>query len=115
MGWYAFVVFSVAALAQLVVGYLLDAYSLRIVFAVVAITQASFFIIMKHLSGIASLLVAIGFMLAVFGQIPINDVLVGRPWLQRAVQAAGRGGITDLPGRDAAAQRGLGATAQRCP
>jgi len=70
VGWYAFVVFSVAALTQLVVGYLLDAFSLRIVLAVVAITQASFFIIMTHLSGIASLLAAIGFMLAVFGQIP---------------------------------------------
>jgi predicted MFS family arabinose efflux permease len=46
------------------------------------------FIIMTHLSGIASLLAAIGFMLAVFGQIPINDVLLGRlarsEWRSRA-------------------------------
>ena len=43
---------------------------------------------MTHLSGIASLLAAIGFMLAVFGQIPINDVLLGRlarsEWRSRA-------------------------------
>ncbi|MDA1325342.1 MAG: MFS transporter [Proteobacteria bacterium] len=88
VGWYAFVVFSVAAMAQLVVGYLLDTYSLRTIFAVVAITQACFLAIMTHLSGMASLLVAIGFMLAVFGQIPINDVLVGRiarsQWRSRA-------------------------------
>lgn len=88
VGWYAFVVFSVAALAQLVVGHLLDTHSLRTVFAVVAVLQASFFVIMTHLDGVASLLVAIGFMLAVFGQIPINDVLVGRiarsEWRSRA-------------------------------
>jgi MFS family permease len=88
VGWYAFIVFSVAAMAQLVVGYLLDTQSLRTVFAVVAIAQAVLFSIMTHLSGVASLLVAIGFMLAVFGQIPINDVLVGRlarsEWRSRA-------------------------------
>ena len=41
VGWYAFVVFSVAAMAQLVVGYLLDPHSLRTVFAVVAVLHAS--------------------------------------------------------------------------
>ena len=88
VGWYAFLVFSIAALAQLVVGYLLDNFSLRVVFAVVALAQASFFAIMTQLSGLSSLLVAIAFMLAVFGQIPINDVLVGRiarsEWRSRA-------------------------------
>jgi hypothetical protein len=33
---------------------------------------------MLNLTGVAALLVAFGFMLVVFGQIPINDVLVGR-------------------------------------
>jgi MFS family permease len=88
VGWYAFVVFSVAALAQLAVGWLVDAVSLRAVFAVVAAAQAAFFLAMTHLTGVASLLVATGFMLAVFGQIPINDVLVGRiarsEWRSRA-------------------------------
>jgi MFS family permease len=88
VGWYAFVVFSVAALAQLAVGWLVDAVSLRAVFAVVAAAQAVFFFFMTHLTGVASLLVATGFMLAVFGQIPINDVLVGRiarsEWRSRA-------------------------------
>jgi MFS family permease len=88
VGWYAFLVFSVAALAQLVVGYLVDHYSLRTVFAAVAILQAVFFAAMIQLSGMAALLVAIAFMLVVFGQIPINDVLVGRmarsEWRSRA-------------------------------
>jgi len=38
--------------------------------------QAVFLALMMQLSGIIALLVAVGFMLAVFGQIPINDVLI---------------------------------------
>ncbi len=88
IGWYAFIVFSVAAFAQLVVGYLVDNHSVKIVFAGVALLQAIFFTAMIQLTGLAALLVAIAFMLAVFGQIPINDVLVGRiarsEWRSRA-------------------------------
>ena len=78
VGGYAFLVFTVAAFAQLAVGYMVDNYSARTVFAVVAVIQALFFVLMMHLDGVWALAVAIGFMLAVFGQIPINDVLVGR-------------------------------------
>ena len=88
VGWYAFLVFSLAALAQLVIGYLVDRHSIRRVFATVALLQVVFFVIMTQLSGIAALVVAIAFMFAVFGQIPINDVLVGRmarsEWRSRA-------------------------------
>ena len=78
VGGYAFVVFAVAALAQLVVGYLVDRHSVRTVFAFVAGLQAVFFALMYQLAGVAALVVAVAFMLVVFGQIPINDVLVGR-------------------------------------
>jgi MFS family permease len=78
VGWYAFLVFSLAALAQLVIGYLVDHHSIRIVFATVALSQAILFFLMTHLEGIAALLVAFAFMFVVFGQIPINDVLIGR-------------------------------------
>ena len=78
IGGYAFAVFTVAAFAQLAVGYLVDHHSLRTVFAFVAGLQAAFFAVMYQLTGVAALVVAIGFMLVVFGQIPINDVLVGR-------------------------------------
>jgi len=88
VGWYAFLVFSLAALAQLLIGYLVDHHSLRLVFATVASLQAVFFYLMTHLQGLAALLIAIGFMFVVFGQIPINDVLVGRmarsEWRSRA-------------------------------
>ncbi len=78
IGGYAFIVFAVAAFAQLAVGYLVDRHSLRQVFAVVAGLQAVFFAAMVQLTGMAALVVSMAFMLAVFGQIPINDVLVGR-------------------------------------
>ena len=78
IGGYAFVVFAIAAFAQLVVGYLVDRHSLRRVFAVVAGLQAVFFAAMVQLTGVAALVVSAAFMLVVFGQIPINDVLVGR-------------------------------------
>ena len=78
VGGYAFLVFAVAALAQLVVGYLVDRHSVRTVFGFVAGLQAVFFAIMYQLTGVPALVVAIAFMLVVFGQIPINDVLIGR-------------------------------------
>jgi MFS family permease len=88
LGWYAFIVFAFAATGQLIVGYLLDRYSVRAVFSLVAALQAVFFGVMLGLSGVSALVVAIAFMLAVFGQIPINDVLISRvtqsEWRSRA-------------------------------
>ena len=78
VGWYAFLVFTIAAFAQLVVGYLVDHHSVRTVFAFVAGLQAVFLASMYQLTGIAALVVSVAFMLVVFGQIPINDVLVAR-------------------------------------
>lgn len=78
IGWYAFVVFALAAFGQVVVGFLVDRYSLRTVFMTVAALQAVLLFAMIGLDGWAALLIAVAFMLAVFGQIPINDVLVGR-------------------------------------
>ena len=87
-GMYSFLVFTLAAFAQLAVGYLIDRYSIKVIFAIVAALQAIFFLIMANLTGLPALLVSLGFMLVVFGQIPINDVLVGRvtrsDWRSRA-------------------------------
>ena len=88
IGWYAFVVFAIASMGQLVVGYLVDRFSIKAVFVAVAIFQVIFFLAMIGRVGNVALLVAIAFMLVVFGQIPINDVLVGRitksEWRSRA-------------------------------
>ncbi len=78
VGSYAFLAFAIAAVGQLVVGYLVDRMSVRRVFMVVAALQAALFALMPGLTGWGALLVAVGFMFAVFGQIPINDVLIGR-------------------------------------
>jgi MFS family permease len=78
IGWYAFIVFAIASFGQLIVGYLVDRFSIRLVFVFVAALQALFFSVMPGLTGWNALSVATAFMLVVFGQIPINDVLISR-------------------------------------
>ncbi len=78
IGWYTFVVFAIASFAQLVVGFLVDRHAVRTVFAFVAGLQAVLFAVMYQLTGVPALLVSVAFMLVVFGQIPINDVLIAR-------------------------------------
>jgi MFS family permease len=78
VGWLAFIVFGVASFAQIVVGRMLDAYGPRNVFAVVAVIQIVFFALMPGLKDLTALTVALGFMLGAFGQIPINDFMIGK-------------------------------------
>lgn len=78
VGWFAFLVLAVAAVGQLIVGYLVDRLPVRRIFMIVAALQVSLFAIMPGLTGWQALIVAIAFMFAVFGQIPINDVLIGQ-------------------------------------
>jgi MFS family permease len=78
IGWLAFIVFAIASMAQVVVGNLLDRYGPRLVFSGVAAIQIVFFLMMPGLSDWPALIVALGFMLGAFGQIPINDYMIGR-------------------------------------
>ncbi|MEQ9639959.1 MAG: MFS transporter [Alphaproteobacteria bacterium] len=78
VGAFAFIVFAVASLAQLVVGASLDRYGPRLVFMTVAVIQIVFFIAMPGLTDGLALAVALGFMLGAFGQIPINDYMIGK-------------------------------------
>ena len=78
VGWLAFIVFAVASFAQIVVGKMLDAHGPRTVFAVVAVIQIVFFMLMPALTNWTALAVALGFMLGTFGQIPINDYMIGK-------------------------------------
>lgn len=91
IGWYAFIVFAVAAVGQLIVGHLVDRYPIRYIFALVAGIQAVLLGAMPGLTGWSAVLVSVAFMFAVFGQIPINDVLVGRvtrsEWRSRVLAA----------------------------
>lgn len=78
VGWYAFIVFSIAAIGQLIVGFLIDRFSVRPIFVAVVTAQAALFALMPGLTDWNAVVVSVLFMLAVFGQIPINDVLIGR-------------------------------------
>jgi MFS family permease len=78
IGALAFMTFAVASIAQLVVGKMLDRFGPRKVFMVVAAIQIIFFSLMSGLTDIWALAVALGFMIGAFGQIPINDYMIGK-------------------------------------
>lgn len=78
IGSLAFIVFAVASIAQLIVGSMLDRFGPRRVFMTVAIIQIVFFSAMPGLTNGMALAVALGFMLGAFGQIPINDFMIGK-------------------------------------
>ena len=78
IGALAFVVFAVASMAQLVVGAMLDRYGPRRVFMAAATLQLIFFGVMPGLTDGLALAAALGFMLGAFGQIPINDFMIGK-------------------------------------
>ncbi len=78
IGQLAFLVFALASIGQLIVGHYLDKLGPRTVFITAASIQMVFFAIMPGLIGWPALLCAMVFMLAAFGQIPINDYMIGR-------------------------------------
>jgi MFS family permease len=78
IGGLAFAVFAIASVGQLIVGHFLDRLGARTVFVTAAAVQLVFFAIMPGLVGWPALLCATVFMLAAFGQIPINDYMIGR-------------------------------------
>jgi MFS family permease len=78
IGQLAFLVFAVASIGQLIVGHYLDRLGPRTVFMTAAAIQMVFFAVMPGLGDWAALMCAMVFMLAAFGQIPINDYMIGR-------------------------------------
>jgi MFS family permease len=78
IGQLAFLVFAAASVGQLIVGHFLDRLGPRTVFMTAAALQVAFFAAMPGLVDWAALLCALVFMLAAFGQIPINDYMIGR-------------------------------------
>jgi MFS family permease len=81
-------VYVLAAVAQLIVGYLIDRGDLKAVFVAIALGQAPFLFLAARAEGYAMLIVAVAMMFVVFGQIPINDAMVARyvsdEWRSRA-------------------------------
>jgi len=81
-------VYAFAAMAQLIVGYLIDRHPLRSVFVPVVAMQAPLLFLAGSMENYAMLLVALAMMFFVFGQIPINDAMVAaytdEKWRSRA-------------------------------
>lgn len=78
VGWMAFITFGFAAIGQVIFGRMVDVYGPRFVFALLAVIQVVFFAIMPGLTDYAAMIVALGFMLGAFGQLPINDYIIGK-------------------------------------
>ena len=78
IGLMASLVFIGASMGQLLVGHLLDKLPSKQVFILVSASQFLFFALMPGLQDLAALLVAFGFMLGTFGEIPINDFVVSQ-------------------------------------
>ena len=72
------VVYLIAAMAQLLVGSLIDRVPLRTALLAVVALQAPLFLLAMTGSGWGLVAAAIGIMFFVFGQIPINDAMVAR-------------------------------------
>ena len=71
-------VYTLAAFAQLAMGALIDRFELRRLMIGIALIQIPLFALAANVEGWAMLAAALAMMLAVFGQIPLNDVIVGK-------------------------------------
>jgi MFS family permease len=71
-------VYSMAAFAQVAMGALIDRFELRRLMIGIALVQIPLLALAANLEGWAMLAAALAMMLAVFGQIPLNDVIVGK-------------------------------------
>jgi len=71
-------VYTLAAFAQVAMGTLIDRFELRRLMIGIALLQIPLLTLAANLQGWAMLAAALAMMLAVFGQIPLNDAIVGR-------------------------------------
>ncbi len=78
VGSFAFAVFVIGATSQLIVGRLVDRYTLRNVFLPLAALQAPCLILAAFAQDWTMVALAIGVMFAVFGQVTINDAIVAK-------------------------------------
>jgi len=72
------IVYVVASLAQVVVGWLLDRYSLKRIYIGILALQPPLFLLAAHAQGWQLYALQILFMISVFGAIPFTDVLIAR-------------------------------------
>src|SRR3954469_7855079 len=71
-------VYTLAAFAQVAMGALIDRFEMRRLLIAVALIQIPLLALAANLQGWAMLAAALAMMLAIFGQIPLNDGIVGK-------------------------------------
>ena len=71
-------VYTLAAFAQVAMGALIDRFEMRRLMIGIAAVQIPLLALAANLQGWAMLAAAVAMMLAVFGQIPLNDAIVGK-------------------------------------
>ena len=71
-------VYTLAAFAQVAMGALIDRFEMRRLMIGIALVQLPLLALAANLQGWAMLAAAVAMMLAVFGQIPLNDAIVGK-------------------------------------
>jgi MFS family permease len=71
-------VYTLAAFAQVAMGAMIDRFELRRLMIGIALVQIPLLALAANLQGWAMLAAALAMMLAVFGQIPLNDAIVGK-------------------------------------
>jgi MFS family permease len=69
-------VYTVASLAQLVVGKLIDRYPLKRIYLPIAAAQVPLFLLAAHAQGWTLYLLVLAFMIFVFGAIPFVDAMI---------------------------------------
>jgi MFS family permease len=80
--------YGFGAIAQYLIGHLLDRHSLKTLFLPLALILAPLLFFGATLSGIPLVLVCIGIIIGIFGQITVNDAMIGKytsdEWRARA-------------------------------
>ncbi|HEY5896190.1 MAG TPA: MFS transporter [Burkholderiales bacterium] len=71
-------VYTIAAFAQVAMGALIDRFEMRRLMIGIALVQIPLLAVAANLQGWAMLAASLAMMLAVFGQIPLNDAIVGK-------------------------------------
>lgn len=91
IGLIAAAIYVVAALAQSMVGRMIDRYPLKSIFLVISLVLAPLLLVAAQLSNTLLVLVSVGIVIAIFSQVTVNDAIVAKftsdRWRARAYAA----------------------------
>jgi MFS family permease len=88
IGAIAAATYACGAIAQYIIGHLLDRHSLKSLFLPLALVLAPLLYLGATLSGLPLVLVCVGIIIGIFGQVTVNDAMIARytsdKWRARA-------------------------------